>query len=234
MNWTRLSWRTMRGEGQWDSGSAGESEIGKGGGGNSSGSCIPLAHQAILGAASGGTKQELIRGAVETKETDLAESLTWGGKWRRSETTGNYGSNGNWNINTHNGTLSKQSQRQHSFTDLSGHHRWGAKNKFHWPDILFINCYCFNGQFTAAGTGYLFVHWAQFDKSMKMQSCTVCPLCGETRVECWIISLDKRHADLFLSHSLVWTCQRLTVLSTPRSQLRNPLPANVFIADKVV
>lgn len=48
--------------------------------GNSSGSCIPSAHQAISGAARGGTKQELIRGAVKTKRVDLAKTLGWGGK----------------------------------------------------------------------------------------------------------------------------------------------------------
>lgn len=40
--------------------------------GNSSGSCIPSAHQAISGATRGGPKQELIRGGSENKE-----KLTW-------------------------------------------------------------------------------------------------------------------------------------------------------------
>lgn len=47
------------------------------GGGNSSGSCIPSAHQAISGAGEEGKKQELIRGAVETKKADFAGALKW-------------------------------------------------------------------------------------------------------------------------------------------------------------
>lgn len=66
----------------WGNGTLGQlvrGKLGTGGRwGNSSGSCIPSAHQAISGAARGGTKQELIRGAVKTKKVDLAESLGWG------------------------------------------------------------------------------------------------------------------------------------------------------------
>lgn len=48
-------------------GTRGGSEAGRG---NSSGSCIPSAHQAISGAARGGSKQELIRGGgSENKES---------------------------------------------------------------------------------------------------------------------------------------------------------------------
>lgn len=43
--------------------------------GNSSESCIPSAHRAKSGAARGGTKQELIRGAEKTKKVDLVEIL---------------------------------------------------------------------------------------------------------------------------------------------------------------
>lgn len=54
--------------------------VGGGRRGNSSGSRIPPAHRAISGATRGGTKQELIRGAVKTKSADLAETLGWRGK----------------------------------------------------------------------------------------------------------------------------------------------------------
>lgn len=57
--------------------------------GNSSGSCIPSAHQAITGAGEeGGKKQELIRGAVKTKKADFAKALKWWGKWRWKGTRG--------------------------------------------------------------------------------------------------------------------------------------------------
>lgn len=47
-----------------------------------------------------------------------------------------------------------------------------------------------------------------------------CALCvWKTRVKCWIISHDKRQADLFPSCSLVGTCQRLSQLSAPRLRL---------------
>lgn len=60
----------MRGEGQWDSGSVGESEIRNGARrwGNSSGSRIPFAHQAKSGAARGRTKQEPIRRQQKQRE----------------------------------------------------------------------------------------------------------------------------------------------------------------------
>lgn len=55
---------------------------------NSSGSCIPTAHQAISGAARGGTKQELIRGAVKTKKVNFVKFSYGEESTRRSETRG--------------------------------------------------------------------------------------------------------------------------------------------------
>lgn len=65
----------MRGNGTR---AVGESEIRNGARrwGNSSGSRIPFAHQAKLGAARGRTKQEPIRGQRKQREADLAETLS--------------------------------------------------------------------------------------------------------------------------------------------------------------
>ena len=70
--------------------------------------------------------------------------------------------------------------------------KWGKKKKLHWPDVWFTHCYRLNEQFIAAFIACCFVHRALLNKAWNCKSCTVCPLCVETRVERWIISLDKK------------------------------------------
>lgn len=68
--------------------------------GNSSRSCIPSARQAISGAAAGGTKQELIRGAVKTKNVNLAPKLSDGPESEAEVRHGDPQLGGNCSTNT--------------------------------------------------------------------------------------------------------------------------------------
>lgn len=74
-----MSGRTKRGEGYWDSGSVGESEIRNEGevGGEFLWELHSLSTSGYIRSRRGGEKQELIRGAVETKKADFAGALKW-------------------------------------------------------------------------------------------------------------------------------------------------------------
>lgn len=57
-------------------------------------------------------------GAVKTKKSWLGRDSQMGRSVKEKWDMGNYSAYGNWNLNTHNGTLSKQTRCQHTFTNL--------------------------------------------------------------------------------------------------------------------
>lgn len=107
--------------------------------------------------------------------------------------------------------------RRLSLTNLT---RSEWKNINSEPTGWFTHCHCPDEQFIEATAAFVYAPAPLPDIAEKGKAAQRALCAWKQEQRGWVISLDKRHAHLFLARSLVWTCQRLSQRSRPGLDLK--------------
>lgn len=88
------------------------------------------------------------------------------------------------------------------------------------PTSWFTHCHCPDEQFIEATAAFVYAPAPLPDIAEKGKAAQRALCAWKQEQRGWVISLDKRHAHLFLARSLVWTCQRLSQRPRPGLDLK--------------